>query len=646
MAQEPGVSQKRLNIAYFEGVNSLVSNVIGKNTEFFHAENARSVQIGSIEKRGGQVVLGTTTSGQPFVTTVNYSIFRFQNDQNPNGFYRISVNQNATLSINVKDTLRVNDLPTFGSSLPITIVVSDSLTITDVVNNNTGNLVTIYYINNINQWIPLTGLGTSIPGGTFDFTYAEKNLFLVNFNSNNRYIKPDGVTVVDSTSGSGHLFNSPPASKVNYYKQRLYLADFVYFGIRYPTTVLRSSYAMGIVALVNTDSATHASGGSLDVTDTKYFYIDSGANTYDVYRGQTLISTITVTTINETSIVVTHSGTPNFLASDEIWISGTYTGEKVFRWVNNATISGQNIKQYDTFKLSGGDNSPITLLENIGNVMLIATPFSMASWNDYTLENFDINVGCVSKKGYVKLLGTLYFIHYEGIYATTGSVPKLISSKVQRYITGATKAGKEISAGGKKGTSVFFTLGDVTLYKIDNSIDKVISNVCLEYNTIQQNWYIHTNVKADDLETYIEATDTDRLMLADTAGNHSIKEFLKGEDDDGTEIQMRIDTMRLTLQSGFENVNNLISVLVDVDRGSAGQVFVDLNQGEGFYPLPGNLRKGLSNIKVQEKDSARGEPPVARLVSLSLRDSSKQICKFSRLTLIFVPTTNDDSSTD
>jgi len=644
MAQEPGVAQKRVNVPYFEGVNRMVDFNVGKPTEFSHAENARSRTIGAIEKRQGQVVLGVTSSNQPFVASANYGLFRFQSDLNINGLYRISTTQSSNLSIQVNDNLRVIDVKTFtgSSSLPLTISVSDSLSITDIVNNTPSGVATIYYINASKQWIPLSGGGTGFAGGNFDATYAEQCLFLVNFNSPNRYIKSDGVTVVDSTDGTGHLFNSPPSSKVNYYKQRMYLADYTVNGIRYPTTVLRSSYAMGILSLVNTDTIGATTGAEIPVTDARYFYTASGANTYDVYRGNNLIVTFTCTKVNETSVVASFSGTIDFLASDEIWIGGTFSGTKVFRWVNNPTISGITVKQYDTFKLSGGDNTPVTLLDNIGNIMLVSTRLSMASWNDYTLENFDMNVGCVAERGYVKLLGTLYFLSYNGIYGTSGSVPKLISSKVEKYISGASKLGKENAAAGKKGTSIFFAIGDVNLYNIDGSLEKVIPDTCLEFNTTQQNWFVHTNVKANDFETWIDALDTDRLMLTDTGGNHSVKEFLSGETDDGIEIPFRIDTMYLTLQAPWENLNNLVTILVDVDRGSAGKVFIDLGNGDGYYPLPGNLLKGLSNIKVLGKDPARGQPPVARLVSISIRDSSKQICKYSRMSLIFIPTTNDD----
>jgi hypothetical protein len=520
-----------------------------------------------------------------------------------------------------------------------------------------------------------------------------------------------------SFSPSGHLYNTPPASKINFYKNRLYMADFIRSGIRYKTTVLRSSYPMGVISLINNDYPTVSGGtvatngttqltgtnttflttfhvgdtilvtgetsriitdiiddstltvsiafsttatglsatissGTIDITDTKYFYTDTGANTYDVYRGSIYVTTLTVTQVNETSIVATWSGAPTMLASDELWISGTYEGEKIFRWVSNPTISGKDVKQYDTFKLSGGENDEITMLTNIGNVMLISNKSAMASWNDYTLQNFDLDIGCVSKKGYVKMICTLYYMHYTGVYATSGGVPQLISNKIEQYITGATKEAKENSAAGKKGRSIFFTLGDVTLYKLDGSINKILKDVCIEYNLTQGNWFVHTNVKASEFATFIEEIDSDRLEFADKQGNHAIKEFLSGDTDDGEIIHFRIDTMKLTMGinpnggSAFEYSNKLIALHTEAERGSAIQLYVNLENEEEYYPIEGTIRKGLSVIKITDKDSSRGKPPYCRLVSLSLRDSSKQLCKMSRMSLIYVPTTDEDTIND
>ena len=480
---ESGPTQRRINIGYFEGVNSLVSFNLGSHTEFLHAENARSKTIGTIEKREGQVVLGTNTQGKPFVTSVNYSLFPFQNNYNQ-GLYRISAAENADLSVSVTDTVFTSDLPIpeevgtpVSHVFPLTIGVIDSLVVSEQVAETPG-VATIYYLDNGNHWTPLSGDGADIPAGEFDYTYAEGCVFLVNLNAPNRYITEDGTTVVTANSSGGHLHNTPPSSVINYYKGRLYLADFTQAGVRYKTTVLRSSTAMGIISEIDGDFTGAVSGSEIDVVDTTYFSTDVGSNTYDIYRSLTLITTITVTGINETSIVATWSGTLDFSSGDNIWVAGTYDGPKVFRWVSNPTITGTSVKQYDTFKLSGGENDSITMLTNIGNVMLIANKSTIATWNDYTPESFDLDVGCVSRNGYIKAAGTLYFLHYTGIYSTTGSTPNIISNKIQSYITGATKEGKEKSAAGKKGLNIFFTLGDVTLYKVDGSVNKILKDVC------------------------------------------------------------------------------------------------------------------------------------------------------------------------
>jgi len=732
---EPGSAQKRTDIPYFEGVNSLVSFNIAKKTELVHAENARSKTIGTVEKREGQTVLGTNVDGEVFKTAANWGLFSFQNANNK-GFYRISddqdpsllistsrspsasvsrsispsasgsssqspsssisssqspsssvspsssastspsssvspstslspsssVSPSASLSVSVSPSASVSPSSSLSPSASVSRSVSPSASVSPSSSSSlspsasvsrsvspsastspVASGATIYYLSNTDRWTPLTGYGTNITGAQFDYTYAEGNAFLTNLYSDNRYITSDGTTVVTSSDATGHLYNAPRASLVNFYKNRLYLADFEKTGVRYKTTILRSSYPMGIIALVNNDYTALASGSTIEVTDTKYFYTDPGANSYDVYRGNTLITVITLTVINTTSIVATWSGTPDFLASDEIWISGTYTGAKVFRWVNNPTITGKDIKQYDTFKLAGGENDPTTMMVNIGNVMMVSNKTTLMTWNDYTLENFDLDIGCVSKNGYIKTLGTLYFLHYTGIYATSGSTPQLVSNKIEKYINGATKAGKEASAAGRKGRSIFFTLGDVTLYRMDGSVNKVLPDVCVEYNLVQENWFVHTNVKASEFATYIEALDSDRLEFTDTGGVKAVKEFLSGDTDDGTEINFRIDTTKLTLQpNNFEYSSKPVALLIETERGAAIKSFVNFENDEEYYPLEGTIVKGLSVIKVGGRDNSRGVPPYARLMSVSLRDSSKQLCKVSRMAISAIPTTEED----
>ena len=411
---------KRFSIDYFEGVNTLVGLNIAKKQELAHAENVRATMIGTLDKRGGTIILGNA------LTNVgNYGLFFFPNSGSNNKFiYRVSEPTAAAGS-------------------------------------------TVYYLNNSNAWTALTGAGAGITNGDVSVAIAEKNLYLVNYNAPNRYILgSDGTTVITSATTTGNLYNSPNASNVAYYKGRLYLADYVYSSVRYPTTILRSSYACGIIALIDGDPISPYT--TCNVTDAKYIYTNSPGNTLDVYRGNSKVATLTVTAITNYSLTMTTAFEPGFtslLSADELWAPGTYGGAKQFRWINNGTTSGQAAKEYDTFKLSGGDESPITLLMPIGNVLMIANKTSMAIWNDFALQSYDYGIGCVSRKGKVKLLGALYFLHYSGVFATTGEAPKLISSKIERIITGSTRAGKEASCAGKKGRSVFFSLGTVTLYR-------------------------------------------------------------------------------------------------------------------------------------------------------------------------------------
>lgn len=278
---------------------------------------------------------------------------------------------------------------------------------------------------------------------------------------------------------------------------------------------------MGIVSLTNgdVDAVDGSSNWVIPVTDTKYFYTTAGMNQYEVYRGSQKVATITISSMSETSITASDANTTfevgysSFLSADEVWVYGTYSGEKQYRWISNASSIGRDVKQYDTFKLAGGDEDPITLLEPIGNILMIANKNAMMTWNDYNLEGFDLGVGCCSPNGYVKLKGALYFIHYSGVYSTSGSMPQLLSRKVERYIKGATKAGLEAAAAGYKGLSVFFTIGDVTLYNNDGSLWKVLPQVCLEFNVADQNWYVHTNVTATQFETFVDTDGSEKLTM-------------------------------------------------------------------------------------------------------------------------------------
>jgi hypothetical protein len=269
------------------------------------------------------------------------------------------------------------------------------------------------------------------------------------------------------------------------------------------------------------------------------------------------------------------------------------------------------------------------------------------TWNDYMLENMDLGVGCVSPRGYTKLMGSCYFLHYTGIYSSTGAVPVLISRKVERYIKGATRSGLENCASGFKGLSVFFAIGDVTLYNKDGSFWKIMPDVCLEFNVADQTWFVHTNVPAAQFATFIDSTGVERVLVSNTKTGKSIKEFLVGNTDDGDVIFFRADTQVLQFSRSFELYAEPMEIVSEIDRGASMECFVALDEDDDFFALEGTFRKGVSTLKVTGKDPRQVKPTPCRKIRLSFRDGSKQQCKLLQTSISYVPTNmstpgNDD----
>lgn len=663
----------RVEIPYFDGVNTLVGSNISKKQELSHIENARSVNIGTIEKRKGRRRLGSEITA-----TENFDIFYFKNDGN-NGFYRISTVSSVTSIYYLNNSSVWTALTGFGTTI---YELGGSTTRFDITNPSGttfrytydgtgtdpkvehhigyGTSVVIAAQNFTaanNGTFTVTGTGTNyfdvtnaagvaennvtigtgsikVDGDKFSHTIAGGRCYLSNGMNNNMYIESDGTTVVDSTTSTGNLYNSPKAKKINYYKNRLYVSDYVLSGARNKSGVQRSSNPLGIASLVNGD---HASGvTTLNVTSTKYIY---ASDSLDVYRGNTSIETLTVTAKTENTITV--SATSNALkSSDEIWVADTFGKEKVFRWVDNAP-NGIKAKEYDTFDVSGGQDSRIKMMDNINNIMLLGSDDNLTVWNEYNLENFDLGIGCVSDNGYVKFLGGLWFMDYSGIFMTAGGAPKLMSSKVQKYIDGATKTGLEATAAGKNGYSVFFAIGDVTLYKNDGSTYKTLSDVVLEFNIKQENWYVHTGITATQFETYVSSSGVDRLEFSSTETKYHVFELFNTYEDDGDEIPMRIDSDLITLGRTFEQICVPMQVIVETERGSGIRCFVSLDDGP-FYELDGNITKGCTILKVKNRDGQESTPPRCRQIKVSLRDFTKKPSKFSKIAIIYTETSEKE----
>jgi len=586
---------QRYNVTHFDGLCRIVGDHISKPTELSHVENCTSDTIGEISKRSG-----TRRLGNAITSTRNCGIFYFANTITK-GFYRICT---------------------------------------------VGGVTSIYYVSNLGVWTALIGSGTNLTVSDdypqFSSTIASDKLFLVNGTNNNLEISgTDGTTVTTSASTSSHLYGSPKAKLINYYKDRIYAGDyFNASSVEIKNGIMQSSVPLGIVAKVDGNPTLPVS--SLDVTDTKYIRT---SDSLDVYRVNVKIGVLTVTAKTETTITATiayEAGQSDVLSSDDLWVTGTYTGEMKHRWADNPTENGIDIKQYDTLRVSGGQNDALTMMVNIGNVMLISTKNNIVSINGSNSSSWDVNVGCVSKRGWVKKDGKLYFLSYNGIYETTGSgAPKLISTKVSPYFAGATKAGLEAGAMGAKGDSIYAAIGTVTLYNPDGSVKKTLSNDCVEYNTITTNFFNHTGIKATQFETYRETSGYNRLIYESTeTGLHCFELFTGDMDDKVTsdkEIPFVAETGDITLGKNFEDIVSVHEIVVESKRGASLQCFISVDGGE-FYQVKGDIRKGITTLKITAKNDDSNQPVKLNKINISFRDSSAQLCKISRFAILYQPT--------
>ena len=152
MANEAGKNERRESITFWDGTNAIVSKSIAKKQELIHTENVRSETIGTIEKRAGQVVLGTDTSGGRFKARDNYDLAQVSTGfSSVNGFYRLSGSGEpyTTFTISVYDDLYVTDANTWSLATNIWtyVKVSDYVTLTEVPFSGVNDTATKYISN-------------------------------------------------------------------------------------------------------------------------------------------------------------------------------------------------------------------------------------------------------------------------------------------------------------------------------------------------------------------------------------------------------------------------------------------------------------------------------------------------------------------
>lgn len=137
----------------------------------------------------------------------------------------------------------------------------------------------------------------------------------------------------------------------------------------------------------------------------------------------------------------------------------------------------------------------------------------------------------------------------------------------------------------------------------------------------------------------IDNVSLQKVVVPQVDSSPTGKEFLTGNTDDGAEIVFRADTQIIQLVDEFETFAIPISVVTKLQRGSLVKCFVSFGEDD-FYELEGSATKGVSILKIhpQNKDTETTPSPT-REIRLSWRDSSKQLCRLTQGSIVFLPTT-------
>jgi hypothetical protein len=165
----------------------------------------------------------------------------------------------------------------------------------------------------------------------------------------------------------------------------------------------------------------------------------------------------------------------------------------------------------------------------------------------------------------------------------------------------------------------------------------------LEYHTGNKDWYVHTNVPAEEFETFMDTAGAEHLLMEHTGTDKYVKEFLTGSTDDGTEIFFRVDTQVLPLMNEFEWYINPTSIVLETDRGTNMKCFISPDEDQEFYQLRGTISKGVTILKANATDDDTPSPVLGRHIRLSFRDGSKQLCRLVQVSVLFLPTQQDFS---
>lgn len=702
---------RRLEIQAWDGINRTAGPAVAKSQEPVFAENVSAGQVGVLDSRLSSVRTSTSSPASNVPTlgglfqTINSSglisgtsytgIFRVSNFsgsnkstdgeeleelRNTGGTGTWATSQpllsqlgDATTSWSVTKpggtTARyvwntpTGTNPQIGLKLFVGKSVTISLPFVNSANNGTFTVTALRddgvgkYFEVVNAAAVAEGPIAAGIGGYIDSTQSEwfscdieGGLILTATNRSPIQVRPnplsaykyDFFTVADST---GDISGMPWAKYAAFFKGKIYAANIlVYTGYRYSNLVMMSSPKVGIVANVEGD---HAAGStSIKVTETKYIFI---GDTLRVYRDGTEITSFTVTSKTPTSVGCAATAAA-ISSSDQLWVDGTYTGRQLYRW--SSVTKGISPSNPNSFTAGDDGAGEVTLLDVAGNSLLIGTPNSVSSWNGTALTALETEAGPISRRrGWTKLGGNLYYASALGMFRTSGGKPEPVTNAIKDYWVAAQDLPNAVLW--NNGYSIFAYVGSMSIKGDDGSTEKTITNAIVEFDTVQENVFIHSYptviTHAEEITTNGTRTGS-YLNITNTPGFFSnnlpstVVWASSTTSDIGDVPYVRIDTNWLYPNAQFEKPSYLWFCHADVLQGDGIKLFLktdDLDWNE-----VGELKKGVNTITLAANPTDPASSPRCRRFKLSFRSATGKLLRLGRVAVDYTSSLEQQPNPD
>lgn len=265
--------------------------------------------------------------------------------------------------------------------------------------------------------------------------------------------------------------------------------------------------------------------------------------------------------------------------------------------VNATTIT---YAEADNFDVNPDDNDAIVGCENNGNRLLIFKHDSMYRWTYGQVEAdrlIGVGTSAIESVRTNFDVGITFFANAKGVFAYTGSRPKLISRKIQPYIdavTDWTDVCAEVDD-----DHYYLSVGDITVN------GRTFTNAVLVYHISLDAWTIFTLADRPVVFARMYGSSTTKMSIYFGSSTGKVFKFLDSSTDDaGTAIQC--DFISKEHMLSYPERTNVTWIDIFSQNPSAASVSYDLDRNADLiatnYMTVGIASTRITNFKTPMRE--------------------------------------------